>query len=1329
MKRRLLATFLSLCLLVGLLPTVALAADEETGAELSAVCTCEALCTEEAVDETCPVCAENYTLCAYVAPDDEKEPVSCTATEGCTLEDGHEGACVTQLGEPACAQLEGCVDGVHATDCPLYVEPTHDTLQGQEEPAAQPVTSTESTPNLLNGNEASGPLSGTCGAEGSEADLTWTLTQNNSGSEPATYTLTISGSGAMADYNTTETPWYQYRTGITKVELPNGLTRIGKSAFLQTAITNVTIPDTVTSIGKNAFWGCDNIETTIPASVMELGETAFFGNFKVSIDEKNPNYMADKNSVIYSRDLTKLIQAPKKYSGTLTIPDSVTEIGPYAFYSCTDLTGLLQIPNQVIVIGTQAFYGTGITGLALGNSVAQIGNLAFGDCQSLTGELIIPDSVVSIEEGAFRYDNAITSINFGKNIKTISKNTFNGCSKVGSINLNEGLEIIDNSAFASCTALTGTLTIPDTVKTIGDSAFSNTAITELLLSSSLETIGHSAFYRCKELEAVHIPASVKSIGKTAFSDSDKIKIVTVPYGTLQYGGGDGEGYAFAGISNSTLETVVLGCAPNGVDANELFNNSWSALKTLVLGAGVGSIGGEATFSATDDYAGLYPSTMTIKTTNQNFKNKSVEYTLTSETDIRYGCTLKMMTFSGTNRILNGISYSSSNAEILSVDGEGEITAIGDAGSTATITALYSDTPFAEIEITVAAKSVNVTMSDSTVDYDGNTKAIQATAGENETLPADLTLVYSYKESSADDSTYTSIPPTAPGTYTVKVESGNPNYTLTGTTTATLTISTPSKTDVSKDAVVVAPASLVYDGSAKSYTATYEGISEWSIVYYDSDGAKLDSAPVDAGDYTVTINGVGESNYASITKEFTIIPAPLTITADNQTIYVGGTLPEYTYTVSGLADGDTLTTPPTVTCSNADANTAGTYTITAIGADAGKNYTITYANGTLTVSRRSSGGGSSSGSTGNVTGSGDDVNIDVSGGSVPTAQMEKAVDKADRGETITIEASSRSSVSLPSSGLQGAADNNNDVTVELKNGEVTLSPEALSAVAEQAGTTVTLTVDPVDTDELNSRQQAAVGDAPVFDLTLKSGGKTITDFDGGLVTVAIPYELPDDQDPAGVVVWFMDDNGNITACETMYDLRTETVIFTTRHFSKYVIGYEEPMDFTDVSEDAYYADAVLWAVANGVTNGTSATTFSPDMAVSRAQMVTFLWRAHGSPKATGTNPFTDVSTSDYYYDAVLWAVANGVTNGTSATTFSPDAPVTRAQAVTFQWRAAGSPVVSGSSFGDVTADAYYVNAVTWAVANGITNGTSATTFSPDVVVSRAQAVTFLWRELA
>ena len=102
-----------------------------------------------------------------------------------------------------------------------------------------------------------------------------------------------------------------------------------------------------------------------------------------------------------------------------------------------------------------------------------------------------------------------------------------------------------------------------------------------------------------------------------------------------------------------------------------------------------------------------------------------------------------------------------------------------------------------------------------------------------------------------------------------------------------------------------------------------------------------------------------------------------------------------------------------------------------------------------------------------------------------------------------------------------------------------------------------------------------------------------------------------------------------------------------------------------------------AVENGVTNGTTAAIFSPNVTVTRAQMVTFLWRAHGAPGSGGANPFTDVSSNAYYYDAVLWAVESGITNGTTATTFSPDAPVTRAQAITFQWRTAGAPAVSAA----------------------------------------------------
>ena len=170
-----------------------------------------------------------------------------------------------------------------------------------------------------------------------------------------------------------------------------------------------------------------------------------------------------------------------------------------------------------------------------------------------------------------------------------------------------------------------------------------------------------------------------------------------------------------------------------------------------------------------------------------------------------------------------------------------------------------------------------------------------------------------------------------------------------------------------------------------------------------------------------------------------------------------------------------------------------------------------------------------------------------------------------------------------------------------------------------------------------------------------------------------------------------------------------------------------LPFVDVPASAYYYDAVAWAVENGVTGGTTATTFSPNNACTRAQMVTFLWRAAGEPEPeTTVNPFTDVSTSAYYYEAVLWAVERGITNGTSATTFSPDTTVTRGQTVTFLWRNAGSPAVSGSGFADVAADAYYATAVAWAANEGITSGTSATAFSPNNACTRAQIVTFLYR---
>ena len=182
-------------------------------------------------------------------------------------------------------------------------------------------------------------------------------------------------------------------------------------------------------------------------------------------------------------------------------------------------------------------------------------------------------------------------------------------------------------------------------------------------------------------------------------------------------------------------------------------------------------------------------------------------------------------------------------------------------------------------------------------------------------------------------------------------------------------------------------------------------------------------------------------------------------------------------------------------------------------------------------------------------------------------------------------------------------------------------------------------------------------------------------------------------------------------KTYTDTRTET----------------EPFPFTDVFETDYYYQAVKWAVDNHVTAGVTSTIFSPGSQCTRAQIVTFLWNLNGKPEPKDTvNPFSDVTESDWFYQPILWAVQNNVTAGTSATTFSPNAKCTRAQVVTFLWNMNGQPKLSVSNpFKDVKTSDWYYHAIMWAVQNNVTAGTSATTFSPNQICTRGQVVTFLW----
>ncbi len=298
--------------------------------------------------------------------------------------------------------------------------------------------------------------------------------------------------------------------------------------------------------------------------------------------------------------------------------------------------------------------------------------------------------------------------------------------------------------------------------------------------------------------------------------------------------------------------------------------------------------------------------------------------------------------------------------------------------------------------------------------------------------------------------------------------------------------------------------------------------------------------------------------------------------------------------------------------------------------------------------------------------------------VDFSAVKAALDAVVRGKNITEQAEVDAMAKAIEDAIAALVQKSYPVTISgtTEHGTVTASTE--TAVG---GSTVTITVKP--------------------DSGYTLGGITVTDSEGNELSLT--------------------DNGNGAYTFTMPSGKVEIHVTFTED------GSRNP--FQDVPDDAYYFEAVNWAVANNVTNGTSETTFSPNVGCTRAQVVTFLWRAAGQPEPTeGTNPFTDVKEGTYYYKAVLWAVEKGITNGTSETTFDPDETCTRGQIVTFLWRREGKPAPTGANnpFADVKPSAYFGSAVLWAVEKGITNGTSETTFEPNEDCTRAQVVTFLFR---
>lgn len=296
----------------------------------------------------------------------------------------------------------------------------------------------------------------------------------------------------------------------------------------------------------------------------------------------------------------------------------------------------------------------------------------------------------------------------------------------------------------------------------------------------------------------------------------------------------------------------------------------------------------------------------------------------------------------------------------------------------------------------------------------------------------------------------------------------------------------------------------------------------------------------------------------------------------------------------------------------------------------------------------------------------------------------------------------------------------DITAEhasVLQGELYYDPEVLTPVSVTASAEYDFLTCVISSRENRVQFGCVSEDSTALDL---SAGTVITAvFEAGSSNAELRLEM-DVQTPEGEVIADLTEYASVSIC-------------TGHEWDGLVCvrcGLRRENPFTDTRESAFYFKPMLWALDNGITKGVTSTTFCPDMDLERGQVVVMLWRIAGEPEPASTeNPFTDVAEGRYYYKAVLWAVEEGITQGTSATTFGPGEATTRAQAVTFLWRYFGKPEVAAQNpFEDVLERGFYYKAVAWAVENGITQGLSGTRFGIEVTCSRGHMVTFLYRAL-
>ncbi len=1151
-------------------------------------------------------------------------------------------------------------------------------------------------------------MHGTCGATTSD-DVSWKLEPNNSGGENPTYTLSISGSGKMADFTSPTAPdaedaniapWYTALTAdettnlvpITEIKIDEGITGIGSYAFAYTEVVKAEFPSTASYYGKYIFRYCSELTTVdwTNYNPAPMDDTYVPG--------RPEGIYVPEGMFDFCESLKQCKVGETTYDeGVLALPENVTGICTAAFrdtaFNTIDFSsdGL----KQITAAGPYAFAQTKITSVTIPSNVdfyPQANRLAntFNKCTSLT------------------------SVTFVDAVTKIPGAMFSGCTGLNSVGIDKGnsqISEIGANAFSRCSELTS-FTFPTGLKTIGEYAFVSSGLTSVDLGV-VDTLDRYSFFGCKDLTEVKIVGTPGlKIDSTVFGTTSNypaaapIKKFTLENGTLA---------AFSSAAVDALEELHFGDGVTEIPAcayGTKQDGNWvivgaKKLKTVTLGKNITSLPDNA-FRSSQITEITIPDNVT--SIGKNVFN---------------GCeSLETVTIGKTSQLQsigNGVFGST---EIKTIYIPANVTFIGQQS-------FFNSTTLTTVDMSdVESKTVNI--GGWCFGYDNNVAPANrplrtfyvSNAGLIDRLTNKDKCIDNKGSRVANAAFVVTNGGTVDSNKTGLAAVSKAGYSVTWTSSKGTTVTNPETATLQSGETYTATWKLLDNNVEITYNPNISGGNDKNVVRVAVNGADttVASALFSRTGYTFAgwntkVDGTGDTYKTGDT-----------IKASNMTLYAQWTLDKPT--ISGTATavyGKEVTLTASTAASGAsyqwykddvaiDGKTSNSLTLTdvaesgdytvkiTVGNDTATSKTATSEPTTVSITKATPTVSISADQT-SLTGSGT-VKLTVSG-----APTEGSVNvTCDNDITVTKNEDGTFSATLPNqtktytftANYTGATNGNynNDNSAKCT---VAVTRHSSSSSSSNPTYSVTTPSKSENGGVAVSSKNARKGDTVTVTVTPDAGYQldklTVTDKDG--------KELK------------LTDKGDGKYSFTMPDGKVEVKAV----FAKEV----KTSPFGDVSADAYYYKAVQWAQEKGITDGISSNLFGPKQPCTRSQIVTFLWRAAGSPEPKGTAAgMTDVVPGSYYAKAVAWAVENGITSGTAEGTFSPDATCTRAQAVTFLARAQNAKATGKTAFSDVPADSYFADAVAWAQANGVTTGTSETTFSPDNDCTRAQIVTFLYR---